>query len=491
MNVMPRSGKELVYAVRLQVVARYIGQFFLLIALLTLAPLLVAVLTGEKQVALSYLGVVGLLGVIGLGFIRIPEPRRLQINEAMLLAALVFLLTPLVMTIPMVVAGVPWLDAFFETVSATTTTGLSTLATVEDKPAAFLFARAWMQWYGGLGIVVLSLALVVRPGLASLRLAETAPPENDLVGGTRAHARRVLKVYGALTAGGILGWVVLGGSPWEGLLYVLSAVSTGGFAPTDGSLADLSGNRFAWLVSLFCLAGAIPLALYHTAWRKDWRRFFANLEVRLLLLAVGLVTLLLVLCLIFSGGMGWKQVLFHAPILAFSAQTTAGFSSLEVGSLDAASQVVLIVSMAVGGSIGSTAGGFKLLRLVILFSLMARYIKLLSVPSNAVIDIRVGERHLGCDEALDALLLILLFGGAVVLSWLPFLLYGFAPLPALFEVVSALGTVGLSSGVSSPELPALLKLILCADMLLGRLELVAWLLILYPRTWFGQRRGFP
>jgi trk system potassium uptake protein TrkH len=177
--------------------------------------------------------------------------------------------------------------------------------------------------------------------------------------------------------------------------------------------------------------------------------------------------------------------------MAISAQTTAGFSSLAPSGLDAASQVVLIGTMAVGGGIGSTAGGFKLLRLLILLSLLARYVKLLSVPSSAVIDIRIGDRQLGRDEALDALLLILLFGGTVLLSWLPFLIYGIAPLPALFEVVSALGTVGLSSGVSAPDLPGPLKLVLCADMLLGRLELVAWLLIFYPRTWFGQRRRFP
>lgn len=488
---MAGSGLGLVYAVRLRVIARYFGQFCLLIALLTLAPLLVAIFTGETAVAWSYLGVILLLVGVGWACTRLPEPKRLQINEAMLLAALVFLWTPLLMTIPLMIAGIPWLDALFETVSAATTTGLTTLATVEDKPAVFLFARAWMQWYGGLGIVVLSLALVMRPGLAALRLAETVPPEDDLVGGSRIHARRVLKVYVIMTAAGILVWVVLGGSAWTGLLYVLAAVSTGGFAPTDGSLVDLPGVRLAWMVTVLCLSGAVPLALYHTAWRRGWHRFVKNVELRYLLLAAGLVSILLACCMVFSGGMNWEQAAYHAPLMAVSAQTTAGFSSLSPGELDAASQLVLIGTMAVGGGIGSTAGGFKLLRLVILYCLLVRYIKQVSAPASAVIDIRVGERKLGRDEALDALLLIGLFGGAVLISWMPFLAYDFSPLPALFEVVSALGTVGLSSGVSAPDLPGPLKLVLCADMLLGRLELVAWLLIFYPRTWFGQRRSFP
>jgi len=488
---MSGAGRELVYAVRLRVVARYFGQFCLLIALLTLAPLLIAAVTAEYWIALNYLVVIGLLAIAGLVCTRIPEPRHLQVNEALLLAVLVFLVTPLIMTLPLSASGIPWLDALFEAVSAATTTGLTTLATVEDKPQVFLFARAWMQWYGGLGIVVLSLALLVRPGLAALRLAETAPPESDLVGGTRAHARRVLKVYGILTIGGVLGWAMLGGSPWEGLLYVLSAVSTGGFAPSDGSLADLGGLRFAWLASLLCLAGAISLALYHTAWRKGVKHFFVDLEVRSLLLMTGMVTVALVLCMVLSGGMVWSQAALHAPFMAISAQTTAGFSSLPVGDLDAASQVVLIAAMVVGGSLGSTAGGVKLLRLLILFSLLARYLRILSAPTRAVIPVRVGGRHLDQGEALDTLLLILLFGVVILISWLAFLGYGCAPLPALFEVVSALGTVGLSSGLSAPDLPAPLKLVLCVDMLMGRLELVAWLLVFYPRTWFGRRRSFP
>jgi trk/ktr system potassium uptake protein len=488
---MSGSGLELVYAIRFRAITYYFGKLCLLIAVLTLAPLLVAVFTGERAVAWSYLGVIVLQLTIGMLCNGFTEPKRFQVNEAMLLACLVFLWTPLVMTAPMMSAGIPWLDAFFETVSAATTTGLSTLATVEDKPAVFLFARAWMQWYGGLGIVVLSLALIVRPGMAALRLAETAPPDHDLVGGTKAHARRVIKVYAYMTAAGILLWVVLGGSAWEGILYVLAAVSTGGFAPTDGSLADLPAVQLGWLTTLLCLSGAVPLALYHAAWRKGWRRFAADIELRSLLLAAGLVSLLLACCLVFNAGMDWHQAVYHAPLMAISAQTTAGFSSLAPGDLDSASQWVLIIAMAVGGGIGSTAGGFKLMRLLILFSLLARYLKMVSTPTSAIIDIRLGARKLGRDEALDALLLIGLFGAAILLSWLPFLLYDFAPLPALFEVVSAMGTVGLSSGLSGPELPGLLKLVLCLDMLLGRLELMAWLLIIYPRTWFGQRRSFP
>ena len=187
--------------------------------------------------------------------------------------------------------------------------------------------------------------------------------------------------------------------------------------------------------------------------------------------------------------MPFADILKHAPLMALSAQTTAGFSSLDPGGLDPGSKAILIVAMAMGGSVGSTAGGFKLLRVLILLGLLYRLLKSLSVPPNAVVEQRLGQRRIEPNEVQDALMIILLFIGVVFVSWIPFLVYGYAPLDALFEVVSATGTVGLSSGVTKASMPVFLKLVLCADMLLGRLEFVAWMVFFYHRTWFGRKRG--
>jgi len=186
-------------------------------------------------------------------------------------------------------------------------------------------------------------------------------------------------------------------------------------------------------------------------------------------------------------GMAWPQVFHHAPLLAFSAQTTAGFSSIPCSQLDAGSKLVLIFSMLVGGGLGSTAGGFKLLRLLMAASVFRLILLRTCLPKHAVIEPRLAGRRLQEEEIRAALLLILLFVAVVALSWLPFVAMGYNPLDSLFEVVSATGTVGLSAGLTSATLPAPLKGILCVDMLMGRLEIIAWLVMLYPGTWFGRR----
>lgn len=484
---MTQPRKELFFAVRIRLIARYCGQFMLVTAALNLVTLAFALLNSDTTIAISYAAVVVGLCLLGLALNKIKAYGQIQMNEAMVLTALVFILVPLITTIPLLISGTPFIDALFETISAATTTGLSTLGPIGQRPMTFTFARAWMQWYGGLGIVVFSLALVVRPGMSALRLSNLEAPD-DLVGGTHAHARRVFHVYGVLTCFGLVAWLLLGGRPLEGLLYVLAAVSTGGFAPTDGSFADLSGLRLAWVATLTALSGAIPLALYHNAWRTEWRKLFVNVELRALLVACLAMTSLLGGSL-WSQGMELSGVLKHAPLMAISAQTTSGFSSLDPGSIDAGSKTVLILAMAMGGGVGSTAGGFKLLRVLILFGLLYRFLKTMSVPPDAVVNQRLGTRRIEATDVQDALMIILLFIIVVFFSWVPFLVHGYAPLDALFEVVSATGTVGLSSGITQAGMPTLLKLVLCVDMLLGRLEFVAWMVFFYHRTWFGRKRG--
>jgi trk system potassium uptake protein TrkH len=481
-----KQGTELRYAIRLRVVFKYFGQLCLVLAALTLVPLVMSVIFGERYITLRYAVVVCGLAALGLGTARLRAPSRVQANEGMVLVALMFLFTPLVMSYPMMGSGLGFLDALFEAISGVTTTGLSTMATLVGAPATFLFARAWMQWYGGLGIVVLSLALVMQPGLLAKGLAASETETDDLVGGTRAHARRVLKVYGVLTALGIIGSLSVGVGFFDAVLYTFAAVSTGGFAPQDGSLATFGWPARVW-ITLLCLAGAIPLAFYHRI-LKEKRRVAADLlQLQAVVIASVIVSLAVGASMRLSAGMAWPQVLHHAPLLAFSAQTTAGFSSMSGAQLDAGSKLVLIFSMLVGGGAGSTAGGFKLLRLLIAASVFRLILLRTCLPKHAVIEPRLAGRRLQDGEIHAALLLIVLFIAVVALSWLPFVAMGFSPLDSLFEVVSATGTVGLSVGLTGATLPALLKGILCVDMLMGRLEIIAWLVMLYPGTWFGRR----
>lgn len=483
---MPQAS-ELRYAVRFRAVLKYLGQLLLIVAVLTLVPLLFSLLVGEYDITLRYVLVVGALGALGFLLNRIPPVTGVQTNEAMVLAACIFLLTPLAMSYVLMASGLGFMDALFEAISAATTTGLSTLTNVENKPLSFLFARAWMQWYGGLGIVVLSLALVMAPGIEAKGLAVSQDQTEDLIGGTKAHFRRVLIVYSLLTGAGLVILWLASGSLFNALVYTLAAVSTGGFAPYNNSLPGLGPWPVQALVILLCLSGAISLPLYHQAYRRGWRTLAGDPQIRLLIVCGGAGTALLVVCLALGQQASWAEILYQAPLMAFSAQTTAGFSTTDPGNFCGAAKLSLIGAMLIGGSLGSTAGGFKILRLMVLLYMLRLLLVRTSLTPHAVMEPRLKGRPLDPQEIQQAFLVIFLFLLVAGISWFIFVAAGFQSLDALFEVVSATGTVGLSTGLSSGELPDYLKLVLCADMLLGRLEILAWLVILYPKTWFGRR----
>lgn len=484
---MSEGASSLSYAVRPAVLGKYLGQLGLMLALLTAVPLLSSLLFGEYAFTHRYLIVIVLLLLIAVPLSRLPTPDHVQTNEALAIAALAFALSPVLMVYPMMGAGLSPLDALFEAVSAITTTGLSTLPAVEGMPHTFLFARAWMQWYGGLGIVVLSLALLMGHHITARQLSESIGSDN-LATTARTHARRMLIVYLVMTLAGVmLLWPLIGNGELA-LDFMLSAVSTGGFAPLNLSLAGLGSEPGHAVILLFSLAGALPLLLYFRLWKGEWRAVAQDVELRALLAVCLIVSGILALLLHAHGDLGWGQSAWHGLMLGISAQTTTGFSTLDVGRLSEVAQGVVIASMCIGGGVGSTAGGFKVLRLLILLRLLQVTLQRSALPSHAVAEPKLGGRVLDHDDLLQAMFIMLLFALVILLSWLVFLHFDYNPLQALFEVVSATATVGLSSGITGPELPATLKLLLCADMLLGRIEIVALLVVLYPPTWLGRRK---
>ena len=477
----------LTYAVRQRVLAKYCGQLALMLALLTLVPLGFALLEAEWHAAMRYGMVCGGLVLVGGTMARLVAPVDIRDNEALTITAIAFLLTPLVMSWPLAAAGIAPVDALFEAISGVTTTGLSTLASVEHRSSLFLFSRAWMQWYGGLGIVVLSVALLMGHHAAARRLADPIESGEMLVATARTHAQHSLVVYLCLTLLGLALVWPLAGDGFTALVHVLAAVSTGGFSGFDASLGGM-GTAAAVAVMAVSFLGAVSLPLY-------WRVFHARRGRRLRTLAGDVELRALVVGCLLVGGLlallarrhGVDAPWYHGLLMGFSAQTTTGFSSMAVADMDPASKLVMIVSMLVGGSVGSSAGGFKLLRLLILLRFLQFVILRSALPSHAVAQPYLVGQKLESDDIQRALLLILVFVGIVVLSWLPFVLLGYDPLDALFEVASACGTVGLSSGITRPELEVVLKGVLCFDMIAGRLEIIALLVVLYPRNWIGRR----
>ncbi len=483
-----RAFRSLHFAVRPRVVAKYTGQILLAHAALALVPASVSLLGAPAAVGWLYLVVIALFALVGGAAARLSCTTAIQTNEALVVSALAFVLPGIAMALPLLGFGIAPIDALFDSISGITTTGLSTLADVENLPAAFHFGRAWLQWIGGLGTVVLVLALVLPSSLAAKRLGFDSHAESELVGSTRTRARGILVVYVLLTA---LGWVLCklaGLEAATALELTLSAISTGGFAPRNASLADFTPlARTA--VSVVCLLGAVSFFWFLRLSPRTLRHALRDRQVSTLVVLVALGAVPIGCALANHGLVTGREAVWQSLWMSISAQTTAGFATLAPADLPDFALVTVGLQMLIGGEVGSTAGGLKILRTLILGKLFVNRMLRASMPARSELSERLNGQTIRPAEIEGAATLALVLLAFAALFWLAFLAYGHEPLASLFDVVSALGTVGLSAGVTGPELEAPLKLVLCTGMLLGRLEVFALLILVFPVTWIGRKRS--
>ena len=485
-----RAASTLMRAARLSVVLGTLGRLLLVLAALSLPPALAAWSQASNELAFRLAVTAAVLLLVGWPVSRLRPVNTgegdIQWNEALAVTGLAFLIAALVMVWPLTGAGLDGIDALLEATSGITTTGLTVLRGLDQTDPAMLFLRAWMQWYGGLGIAVLTVALIMRHHASARRLLETTG-EQLTDAGARSHARRVFAVYLALTLIAITAVWMTGLAPVDALLYALPAVATGGFAPSDQSLAGLSGATVAML-SLICVASAVSLPLYARLPHHGLRALKHEPELIALLGAILITALLLSAIASLTSGLAWPQALAQGFALGVSAQTDTGFSTTEIADLPAISQVVLMISMSIGGCTGSTAGGLKLIRLLIIIRLVQLALRRTAIAERAVLQAQVGGARIEPSMVTATLQLMALWAMVLLASWLAFLALGQPPFPSLFEVVSATANAGLSEGFTSTELHPALKLVLCADMLFGRVEVLALLVVLYPPTWLARKR---
>lgn len=401
--------------------------------------------------------------------------------EALVVTALAYLLFSILGAV-LFLPVAPFVDGFFEAMSGITTTGLSVMP-VESLPATLLFFRSYSQWIGGAGIVIVSLLLLMGPGLSAFRLYSSEYGEINLAGDVKSTAKVVIKIYLALTSLGFMAFWASGMGGFYALLHIMSAVSTGGFSPFNASIGAYPNPAIRIIVVVFMVAGGISFVSYHALQNRNWRYFFRDQQLRALALLIGATTLLFFLAEgIFSADL--PSSLFHAA----SAVSTTGFGVSDCSLWPAAAKFATVLVMFVGGGAGSTAGGIKLFRLFVAFHLIKRLAARMLLPAEAKLSFTYDRRVVGEEEIMAAggiIIAYLLFISATALALTA---AGIDIADAIFESTSALATVGLSVGVTSQGMSAWAKVLLSFNMWAGRLEILPVLILLYPPIWRRKRR---
>jgi trk system potassium uptake protein TrkH len=375
-------------------------------------------------------------------------------------------------------------NAFFESVSGYTGTGLTMAARADLLPKTLQWWRSFIEWIGGMGVIVLMLTILAgpRPGAGnySLYYAEARGEKiHPSIVSTLRTMWWIFLLYTFISTVALWG----AGMPiWEALNHAMTGISTGGFSVTDNSIASYNSVAIELVLLPIMLFGAISFAVHYELMRGNGKILRQDEQTRwlFLLMTVGV----LFLTLENGWSLGPLRSLRDSTFQFVSAMTCTGFQTANIGSWSATAKLLLAGGMVFGGAAGSTAGGIKIMRLLILSKGVGwRFRKIVS-PRGAIVPFRIGstvvdESEVGhrLEDASLITFLWLIFLVAGVITLLHTVPSHFTLSDVIFEVASAQGNVGLSVGITGPMMSTVSKLALCFNMWIGRLEIIPVLML--------------
>ncbi len=383
-------------------------------------------------------------------------------------------------------------DAFFETMSGFTTTGATILDNIDSMPHGILFWRSLTQWIGGLGIVCFTIVLLPGFGVSSqmLYLSEaTGVTHSKICPKTRVMARYIFMVYILLTA--IESALLKVGSMglFDAVCHSMTTTATGGFSTKQESIAYWHSPYIEYVVSLFMLLSAINFSLYIIAVKGRWKQLWQNVELKWFASSVGLLTLIVSVALILSNGYGVEEAFRKSLFQVATCHTSCGFATDDYNLWPPFTWMLLIFAMLSGGCTGSTSGGIKNLRMIIVSHCIRNQFRQILHP-RAVLPIKAGSM---LDNKLVTMVLVFIaaYMSVAFIGWTLLMAFGVGFTESMSTVISAMGNVGPGLGSFGPAfswaaLPDGAKWILSSLMLIGRLEIFGFLLIFYRATWRGS-----
>jgi len=455
-----------------------IGTVLMLTGLMTATPLLMIAVRPEEAVHAWAFGMpAGLLVLLGAGLcgcFRSASDTTLTVQEGGVMVLISWVTVILFSAWPfMSVLGLPFSLAVFESVSGWTTTGLSVVDVTEAGPM-ILFWRSLMQFAGGAGLAIIMMSAIVGPTGVGISSAEGR--SDQLVPQVRRSARLVLIIYSGYAVIGTLAYWIAGMSPFDAVNHAFAAVSTGGFSTRPESIGHWNSTAIEAVSLPLMLLGNLSFVTAWFLWRGKWRFVTRNSEVRMLAVLLPLSTgaLFFLTCRTIYPHL--EKSIRVAMFEAVSAMTTTGFSTVSYGNWSAFGTALLIVLMLIGGGTCSTAGGIKQFRIYLMWRLFFWEIHRHRLPRTAILELPVweGTQRVFVDDAGIRHMGVLIFAylATYVLGVMILCACGYGLGDSAFEFASAIGTAGLSVGVTAAHMPDAALWAEILAMFLGRLEFI-------------------
>lgn len=475
----------------MKMVRYIIGKMLGVESILLLVPMLVGLMYGERTSS-AFLVTSLLLAVCFLLWGRkCPENTTIYAKEGLVIVATAWIFWSMFGALPFFLSGsIPnYIDAFFETVSGFTTTGSTILTNIEVLPQGIIFWRALTHWIGGMGVLVFVMVLTSLDEKNSMHLmrAEVPGPEADkLVPKARSTAQILYGMYFVLTAIEMVLLMFGGMNLFDAVTHAFSTAGTGGFSGYNASVAHFDSAYIDGVITVFMILFGINFNLYFLLALKDIKNVFKNEELRTYL---GIIAVAIGIIVINITPMyhSVEKAFRYAAFQVASVITTTGFITADFNLWPETSKCVLLIVMVIGACAGSTGGGIKVSRFLILIKSIKREMKMMLHP-KAVTLVKINGKKVKEETMRGVYVYFIAYILILIFSVLLVSVDNFDFTTSLTSVLTTLNNVGPGLNLVGPvenfaKFSGFSKIVLCLDMLIGRLEIFPFLMLFSPTLW--------
>ena len=430
---------------------------------------------------------VGSLGLIGLFFTRGVQ-RDLSAKDGFVIIVMFWLVLSLAGSIPFYLSGMSPIDSFFESMSGITTTGATVISNIENLPESLKFYRQLLQWMGGMGLIVLAIAVMPLLGIGGGQLFKTDIPgamgEQRLTPRIQETAKALWSIYLGLTVLCAIFYVIAGMSFFDAVSHAMSTVSIGGFSTYNDSIGHFNDLTIEIICMIFMLLSAMSFALhYFSIYKSKSLKYFYDPELRFFVSILLIIFILALLVNALSGqsNLSIRELAFHTV----STVTTTGFGISDTSTWSFSISFLLLIGAFIGACSGSVGGGVKSWRVMIMLNhAYSNIVKM--IHPNSVVTLKVGTKSVDDNVATSVWGFFSIYVISFVILLMAVLISGLDLETAFSAVGACLNNLGPGLGLVSEnysEINSFAKGVLAFSMLLGRLEIFTLLIILTPIFW--------
>ncbi|MDZ4171686.1 MAG: TrkH family potassium uptake protein, partial [Methanobacteriaceae archaeon] len=455
------------------VVSEYLGGLMIGIGVVVLLPIIVSLIYAENNY-ISFIIPSAISLTIGTIIKRIsPSGGLIRLKHGMIIAALAWLWAALIGSFVMILSlNMDFMNAYFENMSAWTGSGLSMFIDVEILPKSILFLRSLEQWIGGVGIIIVVIGILIRPGTAASRLYKSEAREERIKPSIPNTVKTIWWIYLFYTILGIVLYGLAGMSLFDAINNTMTNLSTGGMSIKNGNIGAYKSDLITIITIFLMIVGGTSFLVHYRALKGNLKFVLKDIQFQAMLVIVILFSIFIFL----SGKILPLESVFNI-VSALSCTGSNVQTSAQMLTWPAYVKILIIACMVMGMAAGSTTGAIKLIRVVtILKGIYWELMKILT-PEGSVIPRKLSGKTISDVEIREASAYTSIYFVFLLFSWVVLAIYGYDPLNSLYEVVSAQGNVGLSMGIVSPEMPYIAQIALIFNMWIGRLEIIPALVL--------------